>query len=288
METFGLLNINKPSGMTSRRVVDVVQRLVRPAKAGHAGTLDPLASGVVVVCLGAATRLIEYVQRMPKRYTGTFLLGRESPTEDIDGPVTELAGAPRPTLDDLARAAAALTGPIQQRPPAFSALKLAGRRAYDLARAGKEVVLPPRPVMVYRLAITRYEYPEMDLDVQCGAGTYIRSLGRDLAERIGTAAVMAALTRTAVGSFRIDGACALDELTGQTLPERILPALAAVESLPTVSLADEEAARIKNGLAVEKSAPPGEEFAAVDGSGRLVAILVRRPDGRLGPSRNFA
>ncbi|MHB1036525.1 MAG: tRNA pseudouridine(55) synthase TruB [Pirellulales bacterium] len=287
MEPFGLLNINKPSGMTSRRVVDVVQRLVRPAKAGHAGTLDPLASGVLVVCLGAATRLIEYVQRMPKRYTGTFLLGRESPTEDVEGPVTELPDAPRPTLDELARAATELTGPIQQRPPAFSALKVAGRRAYDLARAGKDVVLQPRPVMVHRLAVARYEYPEMTLDVECGAGTYIRSLGRDLANRVGTAAVMSALTRTAIGSFRLAEACELDRLTPQTLAERVLPALRAVESLPTVVLTDEESARIKHGLAVEKAAPPGEEFAGVDCSGRLVAILVRRADGCLGPLRNF-
>ena len=132
--------------MTSRDAVDCVQRLVRPLKAGHAGTLDPLASGVLVVCVGAATRLIEYVQRMTKQYTGAFLLGRRSPTEDIEGAVTELDSPPIPTLDQLTAAAAALTGTIQQRPPAFSAIKVAGRRAYDLARQGqgRGIGTPPR------------------------------------------------------------------------------------------------------------------------------------------------
>src|SRR3569623_809810 len=142
----GVINLNKPSGITSRQAVDVVKRLVRPAKTGHAGTLDPLASGVLIVCVGAATRLIEYVQRMPKRYTGTFLLGRSSPTEDIEGEVSELAGAPQPSLGEIIAAAGRLTGEIMQRPPAYSALKVAGRRAYDLARAGHEVDLQPRPI----------------------------------------------------------------------------------------------------------------------------------------------
>src|SRR5262249_25516907 len=123
---FGMININKPPGVTSRRMVDLVERLVRPAKAGHAGTLDPLATGVLVVCVGAATRLIEYVQRMPKRYRAKFLLGRSSPTEDVDGDVTLLNNPTEPSLAALTAAAQALTGPILQRPPNYSALKVAG------------------------------------------------------------------------------------------------------------------------------------------------------------------
>ncbi len=149
----GLLNLNKSSGMTSRRAVDIVQRLVRPAKAGHAGTLDPLASGVLVVCVGAATRLIEYVQQMPKHYTGTFLLGRHSPTEDIEGEVTLLDNPPVPSLDAILAAACTLTGTIQQRPPDFSALKVQGRRAYDLARRGETVDLQPRTIVVHSIAV---------------------------------------------------------------------------------------------------------------------------------------
>ena len=139
------MNLKKSGGVTSRDVVNVVQRLVRPLKAGHAGTLDPLATGVLVICVGAGTRLIEYVQRMPKTYVGTFLLGRESDTEDVEGQVVELADPPRPTLDQITDAAAKLTGEIIQRPPAYSALKVAGRRAYELARKGKPVELKSAP-----------------------------------------------------------------------------------------------------------------------------------------------
>ena len=193
MPPCGLLNLNKPAGMTSRDVVNIVQRLSRPAKAGHAGTLDPLADGVLVVCVGSATRLIEYVQRMPKRYVGTFLLGRQSPTEDIEGEVTELPDAPVPTREQIEAAARRFVGRIEQRPPAFSALKIRGRPAYKLARQGKPVELAPRPVEIYRIEVKKYRYPELVLEIDCGGGTYVRSLGRDLAESLGTAAVMSAL-----------------------------------------------------------------------------------------------
>src|ERR1051325_1327760 len=170
---FGLLNINKPSGITSRRVVDRVARLVKPHKAGHAGTLDPLASGVLVVCVGQATRLIEYVQRMPKRYRATFLLGRSSPTEDIEGDVSELPGAPQPSLDQIEQAARGMLGQLAQRPPAFSAVKVDGRRSYDLARAGRAVELAPRTIEVHAIALVGYSYPQLELDIRCGSGTYV-------------------------------------------------------------------------------------------------------------------
>ena len=202
----GLLNLNKPVGMTSRQAVNVVQRLAGPAKAGHAGTLDPLASGVLVVCVGGATRLIEYVQRMRKRYVGTFLLGRQSITEDTEGDVTELPDAPVPNWQEIEAAAQRFVGRIEQRPPAFSALKVQGRAAYKLARQGKPVVLVPRPVDIHRIEIQSYEYPELVLAVECGSGTYVRSLGRDLAETLGTAAVMSALVRTSIGSHRLEEA----------------------------------------------------------------------------------
>ncbi len=188
------------------RAVDMVERLVRPAKVGHAGTLDPLATGVLVVCVGSATRLIEYVQRMPKSYVGTFLLGRQSTTEDIEGEVVELADPPVPVLEDILCAAKKLEGNILQRPPAFSALKINGRRAYKMARKGEEVKLQARPVSIHRIAVRSYEYPRLVLEVDCGSGTYIRSLGRDLAESLGTAAVMSGLVRTAIGKFDLEEA----------------------------------------------------------------------------------
>ncbi len=132
MTCCGVVNLHKPTGITSRGAVDAVKRLVRPAKCGHAGTLDPLASGVLVVCVGKATRLIEYVQQMPKQYRGTFLLGRTSPTEDLEGEVTELVDAPVPSRLAIAEACARFVGTIEQRPPVFSALKIKGRPAYAL------------------------------------------------------------------------------------------------------------------------------------------------------------
>jgi tRNA pseudouridine55 synthase len=285
----GLLNLNKPSGMTSRDVVNIVQRLVRPLKVGHAGTLDPLATGVLMVCVGAATRLIEYVQRMPKTYVGTFLLGRESDTEDIEGRVLELVDPPRPTLEQLSQAAAKLTGEILQRPPAYSALKVAGKRAYELARKGKPVDLKPRPITIHRLEIKSYEYPKVILEVQCGSGTYIRSLGRDLAETLGTAAVMSALKRTAIGDFRLTDAIDPATLTHENLPRHLLPLLRAVDFLPRLELTPNEVIRLGHGLPIENriSSIGADEYASVSPEGELCSILVPRTGTQLTPSLNF-
>ena len=178
---FGILNINKPSGITSRDAVNQIVRLVgKKIKVGHAGTLDPLASGVLVVCLGPATRLIDKVQAMPKRYRGAFLLGRTSDTEDIEGIVTELADAPAPARAAIEQAAAQMVGVIQQRPPAYSAVKIAGRREYKRARRGEQPEMAPRPITIHALEVVEYDYPRLVLDIRCGSGTYVRSLGRDL------------------------------------------------------------------------------------------------------------
>jgi len=285
----GLLNLNKPAGMTSRGVVNRVQRLVRPAKVGHAGTLDPLATGVLVVCVGAATRLIEYVQQMPKRYTGTFLLGRQSPTEDVEGEVTELENPPVPTREAIVASAGALVGRIEQRPPAYSALKVDGRRAYALARSGQTVELKPRPVTVYRIEVEAYDYPQLTLAVECGSGTYIRSLGRDLAESLGTAAVMSALVRTSVGGFRLAEAIKPQDLTRERWADHLLPPLRAVETLPRLELSAEQIARIHHGQTISRPTrlPNAKEYAAIDPAGRLVAILTGRAAGMLGPLRNL-
>ncbi|NUQ62475.1 MAG: tRNA pseudouridine(55) synthase TruB [Pirellulales bacterium] len=285
----GLLNLNKPVGITSRRAVDYVQRLDRRTKVGHAGTLDPLASGVLVLCVGAATRLIECVQRMPKQYSACFLLGRQSPTEDMEGEVVELAGPPVPTIQQIQAAATALTGEILQRPPAYSALKLKGRRACDLARQGREVELEARKVVIHRIDVAGYDYPELRLDIRCGSGTYVRSLGRDLAESLGTAAVMSALVRTAIGCFRIEDALDPASLTATDWAGHLLPSRLAVEDMPQLTLDADEVRRVLSGRpiparSVSRDAP---EIAALDASGQLVALLVRRVPDLLGPVRVF-
>jgi tRNA pseudouridine55 synthase len=290
MALSGILNLDKPGGMTSRRAVDVVERLVRPAKVGHAGTLDPLATGVLVVCVGAATRLIEYVQRMPKSYIGTFLLGRTSPTEDVEGEVVELPNSPVPSVDELEKAAERLTGEVLQRPPAFSALKVGGRRAYKLARQGEQVELQPRPVQVRRISVRSYKYPELVLEVECGGGTYIRSLGRDLARSLGTEAVMSALVRTAIGGFRLSEACKPGDLNKEDIANRLLPMLRAVEYLPRVRLSAEEIVRVRNGQSIgrEFAGPQAAEVAAVDKEGNLIAILDGSGVELMRPIRNFS
>ncbi|MBL9125814.1 MAG: tRNA pseudouridine(55) synthase TruB [Planctomycetaceae bacterium] len=275
-----LLNVNKPSGITSRDAVNRVQRLVRPAKVGHAGTLDPLASGVLVIAIGSATRLIEFVQQLPKRYRATFLLGRSSTTEDIEGEVTELIEPPVPTRDEIESAAERLTGAILQRPPAFSALKVAGRRAYQLARRGETPELAPRPVTIYQLSVVGYEYPVMELDIRCSSGTYVRSLGRDLAESLGTAAVMSALCRTAIGGFRIEGACELDALDAASLPGHLLPPAKAVAHLRRHELSAEEVRSLRQGRPVPFRHERSDElFAGYGPAGELIGILsLSQPD----------
>jgi tRNA pseudouridine55 synthase len=287
----GVLNIHKPSGMTSRDVVDVVKRLVRPARTGHAGTLDPLATGVLVVCVGSATRLIEYVQRQAKRYRATFLLGRSSPTEDVEGDVTMLADAPRPSINDVRAAAVRFTGEIMQRPPIFSALKVAGRRSYALARAGQEVALAPRPIMIHAIEVIEYVYPELTLDIRCGSGTYVRSLGRDLAEAVGTAAVMSALVRTEIGEFHLTEACPCNGLQCESLVQFLRPPLEAIRNLPLAELTENQAVQVAQGrfVALPDVAPQTDgEWAAVSPTGELVAILVPRGQGLFGARLNLS
>lgn len=293
MDINGLVNLNKPSGMTSRRAVDLVQRLVRPAKVGHAGTLDPLASGVLIVGVGSGTRVMQYIQGMPKRYHATFLLGRHSPTEDIEGPVTELVDPPAPSPAAVtAVAQERFTGEILQQPPAYSALKIEGRRAYDLARRGESVELAPRPVTIYRLEVEAYAYPELRLVIECSGGTYIRSLGRDLAVALGTAAVMSQLTRAAIGGFRIEEAVDPCQLSEEDLASHLQPIALAVERLPKVELTTAEVAQVRRGQTVSRECPfvtsQTTELAALDREGHLVAILTARTATELAPSRVFA
>lgn len=294
LATSGILNLAKPSGTTSRRALDVVARLVRPTRAGHAGTLDPLASGVLVVCIGQATRLIEYVQRMPKTYEATFLLGRTSDTEDVEGKVDEISNPPLPTRAQIERAAAALVGEILQRPPAFSALKVQGRRAYDLARSGEVVDLAPRPITVYAMEVTSYDYPLLGLRIRCGSGTYVRSLGRDLAESLGTGAVMSALTRTAIGPFLLTDSCDPESLrTVDDVEARLQPPAVAVADLPSVVVDESEIRTLRFGQQIVRpDAPPPAslptgELVAFAATGKLVAFLKHVGGERWTPSRNF-
>jgi tRNA pseudouridine55 synthase len=285
---FGLLNVNKPAGVTSRDVVNSVQRLVRPHKVGHAGTLDPLATGVLVVAIGPATRLIEYIQRMLKTYRATFLLGQTSDTEDIEGNVRELPDPPRPTAEQIQAAIPSFVGTIEQVPPAFSALKVAGQRAYDLARQGRTVELAARPVEIHELTLVSYAYPELTLLIRCGSGTYVRSLGRDLARSLGTDAVMSALVRESIGPFALAGAVDGNRLSGATIAAHLQSPLLAVSELPRLDVTVPEAQRLALGQSIlnrwESEAP---ERAAIDAERNLVAVVVPAGDGKLRAAKSF-
>jgi tRNA pseudouridine55 synthase len=278
----GLLNINKPLDWTSRDVVNRVSRLAGPDKVGHAGTLDPLATGVLVVGVGGATRLVEYVQQQPKRYRASFRLGESSPSDDLELPTDKLANAPVPTLAEVTAALPQFVGEIPQVPPAYSAIKVGGRKSYDLARQGQAVELAPRPVTIHALEVVRYEYPELTLDITCGSGTYIRSLGRDLAASLGTAAVMTQLVRTAIGALRLETAVTIEQLLADGLAPYLLPARFATQHLPQVPLTEAECLELRHGrfLDAGKLISLRGEAAGIGPDGELVAV-IRHENGKL-------
>jgi tRNA pseudouridine55 synthase len=282
----GLISIDKPPGVTSRGVVDAVARALRMKAVGHAGTLDPLASGVVVVCVGHATKLVEYVHELPKWYSSTFLLGRSSPSDDFETPIEVEESPLMPGRGAVEAALAGFRGEILQRPCDYSAVHVDGKRAYRLARKGREIVLEPKRVRIDRLEITAYEWPRLALDVVCSSGTFIRAIGRDLAEALGTKAVMESLVRTAVGPFTQACSLALDAVTPDTVQAALLPCAAAVSHLDSVTLAgDQLALAIRGGLIDGGS--PAPALAAVDAAGELVGILKRHESGAYRLRPNF-
>ena len=284
----GLLVLDKPSGLTSRAAVDRVLRwFPRRTRVGHTGTLDPLATGVLVLCLGTATRLAEYVQRMSKTYRAGLLLGARSDTDDADGTIAPVEGATAPDSTRLAECVRAFQGVIEQVPPAHSAAKVTGRRAYELARRGEEVSLRSRPVHIYRIDILHYDYPHLELEVHCGKGTYIRSLARDLGERLGCGALVRSLRRTRVGLFTVDEALTL-EVAAPTAHARLLSMEMAVAELPRVILPDAELQRLCRGQAVAcgvaaPSADPGMEMAVFDTANHLAVVAMLDAHGSLRP-----
>ncbi len=279
----GILLLDKPSGPTSHDMVIALRRGAGQKQVGHAGTLDPLATGLLVICLGAATRLSDYMRGKDKRYRARVRLGQSTNTYDADGEIT----ATSDTLPDRAAVEEALVkfrGPIQQQPPAFSAIKRAGKKAYELARAGEVVELEARPVEIYALELLEWQPPEFTLDVLCSAGTYIRSLAHDLGQALGCGAHLTALRRTASGSFLLNEAVTLDDLQkafeAGDWRRYVRRADEAVADWPEVGLTAEAAARIQHGQPI-----PLEEYAddyarAYNPAGEFIALL--RADTRAG------
>ena len=273
----GLLVIDKPAGMTSRDALNRVQRwFPRGTKLGHTGTLDPLATGVLVACVGAATKLAEYIQAMGKGYVTRVRLGARSDTEDADGTVTPTDNAVPPTEEAVRAALVPFRGTIQQLPPIYSALKVGGVRAHELARAGREVELAARPVRIDEVRLIRYEWPFLDLEIDCGKGTYIRSIARDIGETLGVGGLVQDLRRTRVGEFRAEAGVTL-EATSEEAKAKLLPLSLAVTGLPKVALSPDDIRRLLFGQRVlaERGFPPEVPGAVLDTAGNLKAVVTR-------------
>ncbi len=292
----GWLNLDKAAGDTSTAAVASIKRLFGAAKVGHAGTLDPLATGILPIALGEATKTVQYVQDARKIYRFTVRWGIETDTDDSEGrPVATSEDRPDPAAVEAALAG--FTGEIMQQPPAFSALKIEGNRAYDLARAGEEVTLAERPVVIHRLTLV--EVPDRDhavLETECGKGAYVRALARDLGRRLGCRGHVVALRRTAVGSFDETAAITLSTLidareTGdaRSLDRFLSPVDIALAGLPEVRLAAGDAARLKRGQPVlirGRDAPVTTGPAHATAAGRTVAV-GEIAEGQFHPKRVF-
>lgn len=281
----GWLVLDKPPGMSSSQAVGAVRRLIEAEKAGHGGTLDPLATGVLPIALGEATKTVAWAMAGRKTYRFTLRWGEARDTDDAEGKVTATSPA-RPAHAAIEAALPAFTGRLEQRPPAFSALKLGGERAYALARQGAEVALAPRPVEVLRLSLVAEPDPDhAEFEAEVGKGTYIRALGRDLAEALGTCAHVVALRRLSVGSFRAEAAISLDNLAAlghsAAASGHLLPIETALDDIPALALSEEEAHRLRCGQTVTPLRPDdraridqlgdGATIRATTG-GKLVAI----------------
>jgi tRNA pseudouridine55 synthase len=296
----GILVVGKEPGFTSHDVVALVRRLTQTRRAGHGGTLDPFAAGVLPIFLGLGTRVVEYHMGDDKAYRATVCFGATSDTDDRDGQLVPGTG-PVPERAEVEAALAAFRGPIQQRPPDYSALKVAGRRAYDLARQGTPAELKPRAVVIRRLELVEWDEadaarPTAVLEVDCGAGTYIRSLARDLGERLGCGAYLGALVRTASGPFRLPAAHSLDEIRAavevgpEALAALLLPIDAGLDEMPSVALTAAEVIAVARGQQVKPvtrpEAPSGTRvrFLAEDGS--LIGVGSWK-GGKLVPEKIF-
>jgi tRNA pseudouridine55 synthase len=291
----GILVASKPGGPTSHDVVALVRRLAATKRVGHGGTLDPFASGVLPLFLGRATKVVEYHLGDRKGYRATVCFGASSTTDDLEGDLTP-AGGSGPSREAVEKAQGSFLGEISQRPPAYSAIKVAGRRAYAMARAGEAVELAERRVTIDALELLSWDDSDPDrpiatIDVRCSAGTYVRALARDLGAAVGSAAYLGALVRTASGPFSIDAATPLDEIRAAAAdgPDRLaallLPIDAGLEALPEVTVNPSDVAGISRGQFVRWEVSPGEGPIRVrDGEGTLVAIAQYR-DGRLAPDK---
>ncbi|OGC82652.1 MAG: tRNA pseudouridine(55) synthase TruB [Candidatus Abawacabacteria bacterium RBG_16_42_10] len=239
--------INKPSGITSHDVIYRLRKVTGIKRIGHAGTLDPLASGLMAVAVGNDTRLLEYLVGLDKEYVCTFRLGATSTTYDSEGKIIEIENAPQITESQLKKVLREFTGDIYQTPPIFSAVKIQGRKAYDYARSGEIVNIPQRLITIFHLELTNFKYPEVTIKVHCSSGTYIRSLVHDIGKRLNSGAYITKLERTKIGEASIDQAINVDDFTKESEQisfSQLRPDLLMYE------LSEQELMNVKQGKAI--------------------------------------
>ena len=277
----GWINLDKPMGLTSTQAMAKVRWLLKAQKAGHAGTLDPLATGILPIALGEATKTISFIQDGLKTYSFTVRWGEQRDTDDMEGKVIATSDN-RPSEDQIRALLPKYTGDILQTPPKFSAIKIDGERAYDLARDGEEVELQPREVYIGSLGLLETRPDEADFLMTCGKGTYVRSLARDMGRDLGCLGFITALKREKVGPFTLETAISLDKLEqlsqGAPLNEAVLlPLETALDDIPALAVRDDEAARLRNGQVLSFISRPDYERlarAGLGGNGFPLTALV--------------
>jgi tRNA pseudouridine55 synthase len=296
----GWICLDKPYDLTSTHAVSRVRRLFNAQKAGHAGTLDPLATGVLPIALGEATKTVPFLMDADKAYRFTIAWGRSTATCDREGETVAESGA-RPTIAEVEAVLPRFVGEISQVPPAYSAIKIDGERAYDLARAGEVVELAARTVTIHSAHVA--EAPDVDhvtLEIECGKGTYVRAIARDLAEILGACGHVSALRRTRVGGFTEQSAVTLELLEDlghkARQSELLLPVETALDDIPELAVTDEDAFRLKQGRPIvlvprqveslKARLKPGSRTVSATAGGSVVALCEMRA-GRLEPSRVF-
>jgi tRNA pseudouridine55 synthase len=297
-DVHGWIVLDKPKGMTSTHAVGAVKRLFKAKRAGHAGTLDPLASGCLPIALGEATKTVPFVMDSKKVYRFTVRWGEERDTDDADGRVIASSDQ-RPTPAAIKALFPQFTGTISQVPPCYSAIKIEGERAYDLARDGASVTLEPRPVDIHRLELIDVQVPDhAEFSAECGKGTYVRALARDMGRALGCYGHIDALRRVAVGSFAENELISLEQLTSMChraaagegdLAEALLPVETALDDIPALAVSRADAARLQRGQAVllrGRDAPNFRGTIYVTVSGQLLA-LAELDSGEIVPKRVF-
>jgi len=281
---FALLNIWKPPGISSFDCIRHVRRcLARRTRLGHAGTLDPLAEGVLVVCLGPATRLVEVIQSYEKEYVALARLGAVSTTDDAEGEITHRPVESPPADAAVEEVVAGFVGCIEQIPPAHSAVKVHGRRAYALARSGRTTSLPARRVTVHAVEVLCYDYPHLRLRIRCGSGTYIRSLVRDIGQRLGVGGYVERLVRDRIGPFRGSTSVSLEQLRPETIRRWLLSPVEALPREARLPVTEDQAAELALGRAIPappEYPPQPAPAGAIDPRGRLAALVRLDPDRR--------